>query len=230
MRALHVDGLTARGRGGLVLGPLSLHVEPGEVLAVVGSTGAGKSLLLAALAGLAPADRAHDLLVGMVFQSAALDDAVSAFDNVARATRARATPLPEVAARDALIAVGLGDALHLLPRQLSGGMRRRVALARALAVLPELLLLDDPTAGLDPRTTREVVALALRKGPDAPPVVLATNDLDGVVPRADRVLVLERGRAAFIGTPAELAQHEVARAFAPRPDLAPRLAEARWPF
>ncbi|OGQ18161.1 MAG: hypothetical protein A2138_27380 [Deltaproteobacteria bacterium RBG_16_71_12] len=230
MRALEVIELRAQGRGGLVLGPVSLRVEPGQVVAVLGATGAGKSLLLAALAGLAPSTFAHELTVGMVFQSAALDEACSAFDNVARATRARNVPSPEDAARAALAAVGLGDALTKLPRQLSGGMRRRVALARALAVAPELLLLDDPTAGLDPRTTREVLALALGRGSNAPPTVLATHDLDEVVPRVDRVLVLEAGRVVFAGAPDELSRHGAARAFAPRPDLAPSLAEARWPF
>lgn len=230
MSALELTGLWARGRGGLALGPVDLRVAPGEVIAVVGASGAGKSLLLSALAGLAPSNAAHGLGVGMVFQSAALDDSVSALENVARATRARRVPAPDDAAQRWLGAVGLADALHKAPRQLSGGMRRRVSLARALAVSPELLLLDDPTAGLDPRTTREVLTLALRGGADAPPTLIATHDLDEVVPRAHRVLVLEQGRVRFLGTPKELEQQERLGAFRPRPELAAALAEARWPF
>lgn len=230
MRSLRVLGLQARGRTGLVLGPLDVEVRAGEVLAVVGRSGAGKSLLLAALAGLVPAAPTHDLTVGMVFQSAALDDAVSAFENVARATRARGVPDADLAARAALVAVGLGAALARPPRQLSGGMRRRVGLARALAVRPELLLLDDPTAGLDPRTTREVLALALVRGAGAPPIVLTTHDVDEVVPRADRVLVLEGGRPVYLGPPGDLPRRPEGRAFASRPDLGAALAEARWPF
>lgn len=230
MKALDVVELRARGRGGLWLGPISLRVEPGEVVAVLGNSGAGKSLLLAALAGLAPSSCAHDLTVGMVFQSAALDDSCSAFENVARATRARAVPSADEAARLALGAVGLGADQGKLPRQLSGGMRRRVALARALAVQPQLLLLDDPAAGLDPRTTREVLALALRRGSDAPPTVLATHDLDEVVVRADRVLLLDAGRVVFRGAPAQLAREGAVRAFAPQPGVTAALVEARWPF
>ena len=225
-----MTGLWSRGRGGLALGPLDLHVAPGEVIAVVGASGAGKSLLLAALAGLAPSNATHGLTVGMVFQSAALDDSCSALENVARAARARAVPSADETARAWLGAVGLADALHKGPRQLSGGMRRRVSLARALAVAPELLLLDDPTAGLDPRTPREVLALALRGGAAAPPTLIATHDLDEVVPRAQRVLVLEQGRLAFLGPPSELAPQGRLAAFRPRPELAGALAEARWPF
>ncbi|MCC7072287.1 MAG: ATP-binding cassette domain-containing protein [Deltaproteobacteria bacterium] len=216
MRALEAAKLVAHGRGGLALGPVDVNVLPGEVLVVVGATGSGKSLLLAALAGLAPSTVAHDLSVGMVFQSAALDDACSAFENVARATRARRVPAPDEAARTALVSVGLGDALATLPRQLSGGMRRRVAIARALAVAPELLLLDDPTAGLDPRTTREVLALALPSGPQAPPTVIVTHDVDEVVPRADRVLVLSAGRQCFLGAASLLASEPALACYAPR--------------
>lgn len=228
MRSLEVVALRARGRGGLLLGPIDVTVRPGEVLAVLGKSGAGKSLLLAALAGLAPSTCSQPLTVGMVFQSPALDDACSAFENVARAASARGVPSAQEAARAALAAVGLDEARGKGPRQLSGGMRRRVALARALAVQPELLLLDDPTAGLDPQTTREVLALALGGGEHAPPTVLCTHDLDEVVPRAHRVLILERGRAVFLGSPSELAHAR--SAFAPRPDLGVALAEARWPF
>ncbi len=227
MKALDVVGLVARGRGGLVLGPVDVAVAQGEVLAVVGSTGAGKSLLLSALAGLAPSSCTHELRVGMVFQSAALDDACTALENVARATRARRLPAPDDAARAALRAVGLGDALHKLPRQLSGGMRRRAALARALAVAPELLLLDDPTAGLDPLTTREVLALALPRDGSAPPTIIVTHDVDEVVPLAHRALVLAAGRPVFSGAPAELAAHPSLAAFAPRRGGAAARAEAR---
>lgn len=216
MRALEVASLVARGRGGLVLGPVDVSVAPGEVLAVVGATGSGKSLLVSALAGLAPSTCTHELRVGMVFQSAALDDACSTFENVARATRARRMPAPDDAARAALTHVGLGDALHKLPRQLSGGMRRRAALARALAVAPELLLLDDPTAGLDPQTTREVLTLALPRRADAPPTVVVTHDVDEVVPRAHRVLVLAGGASTFLGPPALLPSQPSLFAYTPR--------------
>lgn len=206
----------ARGRGGLVLGPLHFELRTGGALAVLGTAGSGKSLLLAALAGLVPhtGELVREGLLAMVFQRDALDDSVTAVENVVLAARARGIPDPEEAARAALTRVGLGDDLHKLPRALSGGMRRRVGIARALAVSPDVLLADDPTAGLDPETAHEVLALLL--GSSARSVVIATQDVDVVLPRVQAALVLDNGKQAWLGNPESLASATGLALFAAR--------------
>lgn len=227
--------LSSVGRQGLVLGPVSFRVDDGDVLGVVGAAGSGKSLLLATLAGLvsAPAARSrrhHPRVSGevrrsgslaLVFQRDALDDGRSALDNVALAAAARGVPSPLEAARRALERVSLGGDLHKLPRELSGGMRKRVNIARALVVEPAILLADDPTAGLDPHTAHEVLSLILAPvhtdaGARARTVIVTTQDVDVVLPRVPRTLVLDDGQVAWQGAPAELARHEAWRTFAPR--------------
>jgi ABC-type multidrug transport system ATPase subunit len=180
-------------RGSFTLGPLGFEVKAGEMVAIVGRPRAGKSLLLRALAGLErhSGEIARAGGVAMVFQRDALDDAMSALDNVLVATRAR--KLSDDAAMRALERVGLQDHQHKLPRAMSGGMRKRVGIARALAVNPSVLLLDDPTAGLDPTTSREILNLFI-EGASTRATVIVTQDVDVVVPSATAVIQLENGR------------------------------------
>ncbi len=177
------------------LGPLSLSLDGGEMIGVVGPSGSGKSLLLATLAGLAPRallrGRARvQRPIAMAFAHDALDDGDSAVDNVASAAAAAGIDAPRAAAVAMLERLALpADAIARRPRSLSGGQRKRVGLARALVVRPRVLLLDDPTAGLDPETARDVLdALADVAGDAA--VLLATQDIDAVLPRASRTLLL----------------------------------------
>lgn len=228
---------------GFSLGPLSFVVEPRAPIAVLGRAGSGKSLLLYALAGLSPEVRGGVHLgelhldtrrpqdwqrrVGLVFQCDALLDEETTLENVALAARGRGVPEPEARAREALEAVGLKDACDMLPAELSGGMRRRAGLARALVGEPKLLLADDVTAGLDPSTAAEVMdrllALAEERGTL---LVLATQDVDTVLPRVPRALVLEGGRAIFSGMVEGLAADERARSFAPLPVVNARLVSS----
>jgi ABC-type multidrug transport system ATPase subunit len=221
---LVVDGLRAHGRDGFAIGPLSFAVAPGEALAVVGPAGAGKTLLLKALAGLVPCSgvRERPSPVAMQFPRDALVDDETVLENVRACCTARSVADPDGAARAALTAVGLGARLAAAPRTLSGGQRRRAGLARALAVQPGLLLLDDPTAGLDPKTASEVAQLFL--GDPRRVVVFSTEDVDALVPRASAVLVLPAPgsaspRAPFVGPPAALAGDAELAAFAPRAGL-----------
>ncbi len=186
--------LLGRGRQ-LQLGPLSLQLHPGALLVVVGVTGSGKTLLLQTLAGLLPYSGVVTLRapVAMQFQNDALvdDDTVAA--NVLRACNGRALPDPQTSARTAIEKVGLAAFTNAWPRQLSGGQRRRVGLARAIAVLPaephdSVLLLDDPTAGLDIHTARELLPLLLPSTNNVR--VVATVDVDLWVPLATHVLLL----------------------------------------
>lgn len=180
------------------LGPVSLQLGPGELVGVVGPSGAGKTLLLATLAGLAPRAilRGHASVqrpVAMAFSHDALDDSDTALDNVAVAAAAAGVVDPRTAARTLLLRLGLpDDALARRPRALSGGQRKRVGVARALVMRPRVLLLDDPTAGLDPDTADEVLAVVAAVAADAA-ILLATQDVDVVLRRARCALLLRPG-------------------------------------
>lgn len=231
--ALTGRGVVVRGEGGFCVGPVDLSLAAGEAVAVVGRAGAGKSLLLSGLVGLAPL-AAGDVHVGglplddahlpalrrslaFCFQRDALLDDETALENVAFALRARGLDGIPRRAREALSAVGLGEAAAKLPSELSGGMRKRLGVARALACEPALLLGDAVTDGLDPSTAAEVLARLfsrVRAGEMA--ALLATHDVDAVLPLVDRVLVLEEGRVVYAGDAAGLHQRPMLAAFAPR--------------
>lgn len=215
---IEARGLRARTREGFVLGPLDLRVDAGERLAVLGPTGAGKSLLVAALAGLVPARGIrHAGTVAVIFQKDALDDACTAFENVAGAATARGILDARVVAHRVLEQVGLGGHMHKRPRALSGGMRKRVGIARALAVDPAVLLADDPTAGLDPETAREVLDLLFAEDAgDHRALLITTQDVDAVLPRVPRAVVMRDGAMIWHGPPSALAHEPTLVPFAPQ--------------
>lgn len=216
---LFADVVVRRGEFELAA---ALRVGAGETVAVVGPNGAGKSTLLGAVAGLVPVSSGAVRIdgaevtrlpperrpVGVVFQDRLLFPHLSVLDNVAfglrhrrglRRRRARA------AAAAALAAAGLGEFAHRAPAGLSGGEAQRVALVRALVCEPDVLLLDEPFAGLDAGARREVrraVAAALASFGGA--AVVVTHDPLDVLALADRVVVLEAGRVVQQGAPAEV--------------------------
>jgi molybdate transport system ATP-binding protein len=220
------------------LGPFTLtadvHVEPGEVLAVLGPNGAGKTTLLRALAGLSPIDAgsirlddtslddpAHRVFVaperrpiGVVFQQYLLFEHLSVLDNVAFGLRARGVGKAEARrrARDWLERVGLEGRARDHPHQLSGGQAQRIALARALATDPRILLLDEPLAALDAGTRRQV-RRDLRRHLDGfdGVRVLVTHDPVDVYALADRVAILDHGGVVQTGTIAEITAHPRSR-------------------
>jgi len=204
-------------------------VEPGEVLAVLGPNGAGKTTLLRVLAGLLAvtegtvtvADQvwddsatgtfvpATDRALGLVFQDYRLFPHLSVLDNVAFSARARGARR-SAARRSAAGTVdrfGLTDLAGRRPAELSGGQAQRVAVARALAARPRLLLLDEPLAALDARTRLELrTELRRRLSGFAGPSIVVTHDPLEALVLADRILVLEHGRIVQVGTPAEVAR------------------------
>lgn len=190
--------------------------QPGEVVAVIGPNGAGKSTLLSALAGLLPGGRVRvgdrdwtglpvrERRVGLVFQDRSLFPHLTALENVAFGPRVQGSARVDARAlaQDWLDRFGVGDLARRRPHQLSGGQAQRVAIARALASGPELLLLDEPFAGLDVSVATSLrIELARHLGEYAGTTLLVTHDAVDALTLADRVLVLEEGRVVQEGSP-----------------------------
>lgn len=195
-------GAVVRYPGRPPLGPIDLAIAPGEIVALVGASGAGKSTILRLLAGLErPAEGLIDRpaapgRTGFVFQAATLMPWADARTNVALPLELAGVAASEARRRadHALAAVGLGDRLTARPRQLSGGMAMRVSLARALITEPDLLLLDEPFAALDSVTRRRLIEdlhrLWAARSP-RPAIVFVTHDVEEAVYLAGRALVLD---------------------------------------
>ncbi len=203
-----------------VLRNINLHVAPGEVLGVMGSSGGGKTTMLRCISGLitptsgqitvdevdvkAEPEKAR-LRMGMVFQGAALFDYLNVEQNVLFGVRRHLSlskTEEQSLLKDTLSRVNLQGTEDLLPSELSGGMRKRVGIARAIALNPKVLLYDEPTTGLDPITTYQIDELIaeLRKTLGITSLVVS-HDLLSVQRTADRVAFLHQGEVVFLGTP-----------------------------
>ncbi len=247
---IRIEGLRKRLGDVTVLDGIDLHVAKGEVLALVGSSGAGKSVLLKHVIGLLEPDAGEILVegrsvvradareladirrrVGYVFQDAALLDSLTVWENLRLALSdgecARDPLYPVQRIRDALRLVNLPpNALDRLPRQLSGGMRKRVGIARALLNRPAVMLYDEPTTGLDPANVEIINRLVLRTRDEyGATSVVITHDLTSIHSLANRVALLGEGRLQFLGTPTEfLAQRDdIVAAF-----VTPQLRTSYW--
>lgn len=227
---IEIRGLQTRFGEHVVHQDLDLTVEEGEILSLVGGSGSGKTTLLRQMLGLArPAKGSvrvlgHDMARadarsmlmlrhrwGVLFQQGALFSAMSVFDNVALPMR-ELRNLPEDLVRDAVLLkldmVGItpADALKL-PADLSGGMIKRVALARALALEPELLFLDEPTSGLDPYLSDSFVDLIRALHHELGfTVVMVSHDLDTIFALSTQIAVLAEKRVVAKGTPQEVVE------------------------
>jgi NitT/TauT family transport system ATP-binding protein len=204
-----LSGAVVRYPGRAPLGPIDLSIAPGEIVALVGASGAGKSTILRLLAGLElPSGGSTDRgaapgRTGFVFQTATLMPWADARTNVALPLELAGVAASEARRRadEALSAVGLGGRLTARARQLSGGMAMRVSLARALVTEPDLLLLDEPFAALDSITRRGLIEdlhrLWAARSP-SPAIVFVTHDVEEAVYLAGRALVLDAatGRVA----------------------------------
>jgi phospholipid/cholesterol/gamma-HCH transport system ATP-binding protein len=229
----------------VILDGVSLTVQDGETLAVIGYSGVGKSVLLKSIVRLLvpdsgevfvdgqqvstlQRDELYDLRrrVGYVFQFAALFDSMTVFDNVAMGLRRIQMPEPELADRvaESLRLVDMTGYDDRLPAELSGGQRKRVGLARAIATRPKYVLYDEPTTGLDPVTTSVIDGLIQRMASELNVTsVVVTHDMKSAYRVADRVAMLYEGGIRYVGTPAEIQQAEdtVVRGFIEgRPELA----------
>ncbi len=228
--AIEVDKLRAGYDGDVVLQDVTFSVACGEVFFIIGGSGCGKSTLLRHLVGLnhlmagtvkffgqpftdaAQADRRALLKTfGMLFQGGALWSSLTLRENVALPLE-EYTPLSkreinEIATLK-LAQVGLGGFEDYFPAEISGGMRKRAGLARALALDPEIVFFDEPSAGLDPVTSRKLDELILQvRDTFGTTIVIVSHELDSIYSIADRVIMLDRAEKGIIatGTPRELA-------------------------
>jgi phospholipid/cholesterol/gamma-HCH transport system ATP-binding protein len=220
---LRVDGIQRSFEGKRVLRGVSFALKPGSINGLIGPSGGGKSVLLKIIANTCRTDAGIVMLdggctfgdVGLMFQEGALFDSLSVYDNVAFPLVGGKVPTTSLRkeereyvcgkVREILGRVGLTRAANKMPGQISGGMRRRVSLARALVARPKILLLDDPTSGLDPVASSVIMDLIVELHSEyKPTTVLVSHDLRRLLPAIDRVLALFDGTVVFDGSIKEL--------------------------
>ncbi len=225
--AIRIEDVVCEIGGKRILDGVSLRVECGEIKAVIGLSGSGKTTLLRSIIGLVRPTSGAIYLEGaditklseaeldavrrrtaFVFQGAALFDSLSVFENVAFGPRHHRRLPPDDLRRlvhEKLALVGLHGIDELMPADLSGGMRKRVGIARALAMEPQVMLFDEPTAGLDPITARAIQDLIARLRAELSMTCLVvSHDLEGLFRFVDRAALLYGGKIVASGAPAEL--------------------------
>lgn len=235
MIALHNIDLTLDGR--LILHDIAFDVGAGETKVILGGSGSGKTTILRLILGLFKPDQGTIRVDGeeitalpesdlprirqnmaMVFQSAALFDSLTVRANVGYRLWEQGQLSDETieeTVQQSLQFVGLDEAIDKMPADLSGGMRKRVGIARALASGAKILLYDEPTAGLDPINAFAIGRLILQLKTKGVTQVVVTHDLDLAFRVADRIVMIQHGRIVFQGTPQDLAgrQEKAIRGF-----------------
>ncbi len=213
--------------GRTILNDVSLEVAPREIMAVMGMSGGGKTTFLKCCAGLTRPTSGQIFIgdteivhlsegqlntvrrrIGMVFQYAALFDSMSVYENVAFGLRHN-SDLSEAEIRkvvaEKLDAVGMAGTERLLPAEMSGGMRKRIGLARALATNPEVLFYDEPTSGLDPVVASLIDELIMQvRDSLGVTSIVVSHTIPSIFRIADRIAMLYNGRFELVGTPAEI--------------------------
>jgi len=220
---LVVRGLRKNFGDQAVLNGIDFAVQPGEIFVIMGPSGSGKSVLLKHLIGLEDPDAGEILInnepvttpeiaakyrMALVFQSGALLNSLTVGENVGLyLTEHRLKPADEIdkIVLEKLTDVGLKDAIHKMPSELSGGMKKRAAIARALVIEPQLILYDEPTSELDPVSSvligNEILELKRRIGVTS---LVVSHDRDLAFGVADRIAFIAEGRIVTIGTPDEV--------------------------
>lgn len=229
---IQLEGVTKSFGPNQVLRGVDLEIARGEIFTLLGGSGSGKSVMLKHMIGLLQPDagrirvQGRDVAglpesewvalrkqIGFVFQGAALFDSLSVFENVAYGLREHLEwDEGQIRARvaECLSAVGLAGIEARMPAQLSGGMRKRVGVARAIALSPAAILYDEPTTGLDPANSRRIGQLIVRLREDLDVTsVVVTHDLELCFSISDRVGLLGAGRLLAVGTPDEIRRSDV---------------------
>jgi phospholipid/cholesterol/gamma-HCH transport system ATP-binding protein len=235
--AIRLEGVTKAFDGHTVLDDVMLEVEEGTAFCLLGRSGTGKSVTLKHIIGLLKPDRGRVLVhgkdvptlerpaltevrrhMGFLFQNSALFDSISVGENVAFPLR-RHTDWPESKIRSTaeakLADVGLEDDYAKMPADLSGGMKKRAGLARAMALDPDILLVDEPSAGLDPITADEIDDLLVGLKKKGTTIVMVTHNIPSARHVGDELAMLHEGHVIARGTADELekSDNELVRAF-----------------
>ena len=215
-----------------VLKGVTFSVKKGENLVVLGKSGSGKSIAIKCLVGLVSADKgtinvfgtditkldnselnAIRIRIGFLFQNAALYDSMSVRENLGFTLKRHAKDLSdeelENRIKDVLESVGLSEAIDKMPSELSGGMRKRIGLARTLILKPEIILYDEPTTGLDTITSREISELMMEiQKKNKTSSIIITHDMPCAKRTSDRIIILKEGVIHVEGTYEELEKSE----------------------
>lgn len=237
MSILKIENLVKRYGDNLVLDEISFSVEKGEVISILGQSGSGKSTILRCINALEDIQGGdiylNDILIdhkagnnnilrqkiGMVFQSYELFPHLKVIDNITIApikVLKKDKKEAEADARRLLKMVGLQDKENALPKELSGGQKQRVAIIRAMIMNPEVLLLDEITASLDPEMVREVLDVVLNLAKEGMTMLIVTHELQFAKAISDRILFLDKGKIIEDTTPQEFFENpktERAKAF-----------------
>ncbi len=224
---IRLEQVSKAFKGQVVLDHLDLEIEKGKITVIIGQSGGGKSVLLKHMIGLIRPDSGHiyvngiDIVslddkklndirkkFGMLFQAAALFDSMNVGENVAfpliEHTRLPRKEIMKIA-EEKLLRVGLKNVSHKMPSELSGGMRKRVGLARAIALDPEIILFDEPTTGLDPVMCDAIDRLIVetQKQTEATCVIIS-HDIPSTFKIANKIAMLYQGKIIEMGTPDEV--------------------------
>jgi len=215
----------------VVLKDIDFRIEKGENLVVFGKSGSGKSVLIKCMAGLLSPDDGEVLMlgekieglnnhelnilrkrIGFLFQSAALYDSMTVRENLEfplRDLKLKKKDEIDALVREALQNVGLEDAINKMPSELSGGMRKRIGLARTLILKPEIILYDEPTTGLDAITSKEIseLILEIQKKYNTASVII-THDVECARIVANRIIIIKEGLLVAQGTFKELSESD----------------------
>ena len=228
---IDIEGLyKSFGKDNNILEGVNLKIKAGENLVMLGKSGSGKSVLIKCLVGLVIADKGLlkvfdtdiaklnytelnkiRLRIGFLFQNSALYDSMSVRENLEfplrRHSRSLSKEEVDIAVLEALESVGLKSAIDKMPSELSGGMRKRIGLARTLILKPEIILYDEPTTGLDPITSREISELILSiQQKNKTTSIIITHDMACAKLTGDRIVILREGVIYLEGTYLELEQ------------------------
>ncbi len=230
--AIEISHLQKAFGSKVVLSDFNLTINNGETVVVMGKSGIGKTILIKCIIGLIKPDGGKMLVfgkdiskldhrelddlrmrIGFVFQSSALYDSMTVRENLEfplrRDRRKRITENIDDLVREALRNVGLENAIDLMPSELSGGMRKRIGIARGLILKPEIVLYDEPTTGLDPITSEEITQLILSLQQKYKTTsIIITHDVDLAREAANRIVFLAKGVAYVQGTYDELIHNE----------------------
>lgn len=206
---------------------ISFNLQPGEVLGLLGGSGTGKSVLLRSLIGLEFPDQGEIKLFGQstqvfkseedwipfrkriayAFQGGALFDSLTVYENLAFPLREHELLTEEEISKkisNVLAEFNLQDAEQKFPNQLSGGMQKRVGLARSLMLNPQVILYDEPTAGLDPLNTRKIETMIKQLKSKGIAGILVTHDMPVAFTVCDRIALMENGRISIVSTPQDI--------------------------